>query len=180
MSTAAELVERVRAATEGTPYTVTETPEGFEVGIDIVDARWYTLLYRNGVKRVFTYEVRLDEAKQTMAVTDVARSVRWSAGGDPTRPPSLHAEKSIQRGRVYPFSTEKQFGVDAGTGQAGMPVDYTFSSEEGRRLIRGAAKELGWSEKLGGEAKGAIIFGVAVLAALVVAGIVLGIVALLG
>ena len=143
----------VRAATEGTPYLVEERPYGFDLTINIVDATWWTLLRKSSVKRVFTHQVRLDEDSQRMTVTDVAQSVRWDAGAGLGSPPSLHVEQQVQRGRVYEFSSEKQWGLDAETGQAGKVVDYTFSAKEGRDLVRGVADRDGWSEAMGAEAR---------------------------
>jgi hypothetical protein len=160
MSTSQELVERVRDAAEGSPYTVTETPEGFNLGINIVDAQWYTLIRKSGLKRVFTYEVRLDEAAKSMTIIDVANAVKWSGGTESGGGLSLHAEKKVQRGRVYQFSFGKEYGVDAKTGKIGKVADYSFNSSEGRDLIRDAAKELGWSEEASGVQKGAIAMGI--------------------
>lgn len=168
MSTS-DLVDVVREAAAGTPYVVEEQPYGFALRVNVVDAQWYTLLRRNGVRRVFSHEVRLDEGSRTISVTDVAQTVRWDAGTSPSSPPSLHAERSFQRGRVHQFSAEKRLGVDA-TGKAGMPVDYTFRAGEGRELVRRAARQAGWSERMGGEQKGALVLA----ASLVVIGVLVG------
>lgn len=160
MSTAHELIARVRQDTEGSPYTVTETPDGFNLGINIVDAQWYTLIRKSGLKRVFTYEVRLDDAAQSMTIIDVANTVKWSGGTESGGGLSLHAEKKMQRGRVYQFSFGKEYGVDAKTGKVGKVADYSFNSNEGRNLIRDAAKELDWSEEASGVQKGAIAMGI--------------------
>ena len=117
-----ELIAAVREAAEGSPYVVTEKPYGFDLTIDIVDAQWWTLLRKSGVKRVFTYEVRTKDSAKKMSITDVSNTVRWSGGGGVSSAPSLHAEKSFQRGRVYQYSAQKEVGVDARTGKLGTPV----------------------------------------------------------
>lgn len=177
MSTAAEFVAAVREATKDTPYAVKETPKGFDLTIDVADARWLGLLRAHGLKKVFTHEVRLDEAAQTMKIVDVSNTLSWGAGGST---PRLHVEKSVQRGRVYEKSLRKELGVDLRSGEIGKVVDYSFDSGEGRDVIREVARSQGWSEKMGGEQKGAIIVGIGALVLIVVVFAGLGIKALLG
>jgi hypothetical protein len=141
MSTTAEYISAVRAATADTPYIVKETPKGFDLTIDVADARWLTLLKAHGLKKVFTHEVTLDEAKQQLTIVDVSNSLRWGAGGSS---PRLQAEK------------------------IGKVVDYSFDAGEGRGYIRDVAKAQGWSEKMGGEQKGAMIFAGVVLVLMVI------------
>ena len=169
MSSTQTLIAAVREAAEGTPFVVEERPYGFNVTIDVVDAQWWTLLRKSGVKKVFTYEVRTNDRTKKMSITDVANSLRWSGGGGVSSAPSLHAEKSFQRGRVYQYNFQKEIGVDARTGQLGTPVSYSFSSNTGRNIIRDAAERTGWSEKMNGEQKGALIFAasIVVVAALI-------------
>lgn len=175
-----QLIAAVREAAEGSPYVVAEKPYGFDLTVDIVDAKWWTLLRKSGVKRVFTYEVRTQDAAKKMTITDVANTVRWSGGGGVSSAPSLRAEKSVQRGRVYQYSFQKEFGVDAKTGRLGTPVDYSFRSGEGRDLIRDAAKRTGWSERMPAEAKGALIFAGAIVAVGAVVGLVFAGMAIFG
>jgi hypothetical protein len=167
-----QLIDQVRSDAAGGPYVVAERPYGFDLTIDIADARWYTLIRKNRLKRVFTHEVRVDEADHTIAITDVENRVRWGAGSTTNGGLSLHAERSMQRGRIYSRSFHKEFGVDAHTGEAGAVVDYTFSSGEGRELVREAAERAGWREKMGREQRGALVFGLLTIAVLVVAGLV--------
>ena len=122
----------------------------------------------------------LEEGTKRLSITDVSQTVRWNAGGGVSGPPSLHVEKSFQRGRVYQYSAQKELGVDAETGQLGMPVAYTFRSGEGRVLVREAAKRAGWSEKMGGEQLGAVIVAGSVVVIGVLVGLFFLIRALLG
>jgi hypothetical protein len=59
MSTGREFFEDVKAAAEGTPYTVTETEDGFDVALDIVDAQWFGLFNKAGLKRLYIRHVHL-------------------------------------------------------------------------------------------------------------------------
>ena len=178
MTTSPELIDRVHAAAEGTPYAVQERPYGFDLTIDIVDAKWWTLLRKNAVKRVFTHEVRLDEGRRRMVITDVANEVRWDAGVGPSARPSLHAEKSVQKGRVLEFSREKQWGADPASGEIGAVVDYTFRAGEGRALIREAAQPLGWSEGMGREQRIGLAAALFALGLVVVIAVIAGVILL--
>ena len=71
MGTSAELITAVRAAAAGTPYAVRETPKGFDLTIDVADAQWLAVFKAHGLKKVFTHKVALDEARQSMTITDV-------------------------------------------------------------------------------------------------------------
>ena len=180
MSTRQSLLDQLHAATAGTPYVVEETPAGFDMQIDIVDAQWFNLMRLNGLQRVFTYEVSLDEEQQKYAITDVAHSVSWDAGAGPGGPPTLHREQTTERGRVYSKSFHIETGVDARTGEVGTPVNYRFDSSEGRGIIRGVLKENGWTEQMGTEQKIGLAVAGLTVAALLVVGIVVLVMALLG
>jgi hypothetical protein len=177
MSTSAEFLAAVRRAVADTPYAVKETPRGFDLTIDVADARWLAILKAHGLKKVFTYKVTLDEPKQQLVVVDVSNTLSWGAGG---ASPRLTTEKSVQSGRVYEKSMRKEWGVDLKDGHVGKVVDYSFDSSEGRDLIRGVATEQGWSERMGGQQKGAIIVGVGTLVLTALAFAAWGIVSLLG
>ena len=164
MSATQELIASVREATEGTPYVVEERPNGFNLTVNVVDAQWYTLIRKNGLKRVFTHEVRTYDTSRTLSITDVENSVRWNAGAGVTSPPSLHAERSSKRGRVHQLSSQKQYGFDAQTRELTKVVDYRFNANEGRNIIRQAATRAGWKERMGAEERGAVIFAGAIVA----------------
>ena len=166
------LIDQVRSDAAGGPYVVVERPYGFDLTIDVADARWSTLIRQHGLKRVFTHEVRLDEAERALSVTDVSNQVRWDAGSTQGGGLTLHAEKSVQRGRTYSWSFQKEFGVDADTGEAGRVVDYTFAAGEGRELIRDAAESQGWRERMGRDQRIGLAFAGIAVAGLLVAGLI--------
>src|SRR6478736_5063147 len=152
-TTRAELVAAVREAAAGTPYVVVETARGFDLTIDVADARWLAVLRAHGLKKVFTHEVTLDEARRRMVIVDVSNTLSWSAGA----PRLVRVEKEVFRGRIYQKSWRKDFGVDLDTGRVGEVVGYSFDAGVGRDMIRTAAKARGWSERMGGVEKGAIV-----------------------
>lgn len=70
------LVE-VRSLAQGTPYVVKATDDGFDVRVDVADAQWYALVYKEGLRKIFTHHVALDEAKGSYTVTDDAYDLEW-------------------------------------------------------------------------------------------------------
>lgn len=178
-STKQEFIERARAAAEGTPYAVVERPYGFDLTIDVADARWLTLTRAHGLERVLTHEVHVKGGGR-FGITDVEHVVRYGAGGDPDGGVSLGASKSVKRGRIWSYSKRIEIGVDADTGHLGKVVDYEFRAGEGRDLIRGVADELGWKEGMNAEQKGGLIVGIGAIVLTIGVFAAIGINALLG
>lgn len=165
----------VAARADGTPYRMVPTPEGFDLRIDVVDARWYGLIGAAGLKKVVEHEVVLDEATRTMTLTDDHREVRWDGGVDASGAPMprLVASAQVERtlGRTYEFELNRTWGIDQ-QGDPGRVVDFTFTSAEGQGMIRAAGAELGWTEKAGTAQRiGLVVGGAALALALVVGGV---------
>ncbi|MGG5260643.1 hypothetical protein [Phycicoccus avicenniae] len=177
-SSTEELVRRVREAAEGTPYVVVERPYGFDVTIDLADARWLTLTRARGLRKVVTHEVHV-KGSGRYGITDIERTVEYGAGSDGAGGASLGAARSIRRGRLLGGSRRVEIGLDADTGKVGKVVDYTFRAGEGRELVRGAADELGWREEMNAEQRGGLVVGIAALVLTVGVFAALGIAALL-
>jgi len=162
---AREFSRRVQAVTEGTPYVVHETDQGFDVTLDIVDAQWFGIFDKAGLQKVYIHHVAMPEAG-VYTVTDESRTVEWVAGT-----PRTTASAERVYGRVKEFGVQKVWAFDA-QGDFGVQADYRFNSEEGRDLLRGVADQLGLEEKRGGVEKIGLVFGiiggVGALAAIVV------------
>lgn len=182
MTASQELVAAVRARTEDTPYTVTETSDGFTVQIDFANASWYALLYKEHLSQTWVYHAKLDDAARTIAVTDEVKSVEWRAGaqsrdGVPT--PFVQASVSGAKGRFEVRSTRKVFAVSE-QGRYEKVLDHDFSSGAGRALILEPARELGWTEVRGTAEKIGLYVAVATVALLLVGGVAVGLLFLLG
>jgi hypothetical protein len=135
MSDRERFLEAVRQATADTPYTVTPTESGFDVGLDIVDTKWFGLINKSGLSMAYIHHVKVGEGRYS--ITDDARSLEWVAGV-----PRLAATGSRQLGRVKEFGFRKTWAFDE-QGRLGKVVDYRFDSEEGRSLVTEAGKQLG-------------------------------------
>ena len=161
MSDAETLFKAVRAKANGTPYVVTRTEQGFDVRLDLADARWFDLMHERGLRTAFTHHVALDEAARTLTITDDGQAVEWRAGADVAGGgprPVLAGRAQRVLGRSYEVGFRKEYGVRA-DGHFGEVVTYAFSSNEGHRLVRGPARELGWRERMPASARVGLVFG---------------------
>jgi len=162
VSTREQLVQRVRELADGTPYVVEDTAAGFDVRVDVADATWYSLMNKEGLTKVFTHHVAVDEERQSLSVTDDSYTVTWKAGvglGDGTPVPQVSGSAERVMGRVYEFGGEKIFAWDE-KGQYGEVVSYRLNSREGHALIRTAADQSGYAEKAGGAQKTGLVFAI--------------------
>lgn len=144
-----ELLTRVQAAAANSPYVVTPTASGFDVVLSIVDAQWWSVFERHGLSKSFTHHVKLDPARRAYSITDEQFDIEWSAGAGGGLVPRLKAQAEWQQGRI---ATASVGAVAAPTGSTAGGAEYDFSSETGRKLIVGPAKELDWkSSKYGAD-----------------------------
>ena len=132
---AATLESRVRQALAGRSYTVTSVPGGFDVVLDLADAQWWGLFNRAGLRKSISHEVRVDGTRYV--VTDLEREVEWVAGA-----PRLAASGTWRRGRIRSAGFNKTYAFDDDL-RAAKVVDYSYSSEEARRVVVAEAEALG-------------------------------------
>jgi hypothetical protein len=141
VTVASDFRARVEQAVEGTPYVVRTTDAGFDLTIDVVDAQWWGLLNRAGLRSVCTQHVTFPRAG-TFTVVDDIRTVEWSAG----RP--TYGSVSGFRGRVVGVKREKIWALDD-HGRFGVVADYTFRPQEGRDLLEAVGRQLGLRQRRG-------------------------------
>lgn len=153
MSERDRFMEAVRVRTQETPYVVTATEDGFDLALDIVDEHWFGLLSVSGLSMAFTHHVAVP-GDGTYAITDDARRVEWDAGV-----PTLSASVERTRGHVKEVGFEKVWAF-RGDGSYGKVVDVRFDSEEGRGVVRSAAKEVGLKQQRGGAERIGLAFAV--------------------
>lgn len=160
MVTVDEFYELVRATAQGTPYVVTRTDEGFEVGLDLVDAKWFAVMYAEGLRKAYKQLVTVDERVGTFTMLDAAKQIEWRAGvsGDDHRP-RLSGSYEFFQGRVMQKERQHTWAWNA-RGEYGTVADFSYNSAEAHSLIRHAAAELGLREKMPLAAKIGLAFGI--------------------
>ena len=107
----------------------------------IVDAQWYEIFAKAGIKRVFTVLMKFDEAKGEVRAVDREWEVEWRAGE-----PILSLRGSAFRGRKWEksFETVYAFRED---GSFGKIYDYRFDTSEIKEPLIAAAHKAGWGWK---------------------------------
>ena len=167
MSASWELAERVRERAEGTPYLVEETAEGFLVRLDVANARWYAPMVRQAMRLLVTHHVAVDANARTFTIRDELRRVPRTKGvgheggglkGDGDVP-VLSASAQLLKGKYYGFERRRVYVHDE-DGEFDKVVDYRFDSREGHRLIQNAARDAGWTERMPGIVKGALVMAI--------------------
>lgn len=150
---AKSLVSAIQEAAHGTPYTITATEHGFTLSLNIVDEKWYTLLYKNGIKKIFMIDVKLKEFGLRAATTDMLYELDWKAGvGVTDLKPSIGGKINVQKGEIISFQKRKEFGVSE-NGKVGKTVDFTFSSSEAKSWLDAQLAKGGWNRAIGLETK---------------------------
>jgi hypothetical protein len=120
---------------------------GEEEGVDliaewrIVDAKWYEIFAKAGIKRVFKVLMKLDEKKSEVRAADQEWEVEWRAGT-----PTLSLRGQAFRGRKWEksFETVYAFRED---GSFGKIYDYRFDTSEIKDPLIAAAHKAGWGWK---------------------------------
>ncbi|SEQ60343.1 hypothetical protein [Microlunatus flavus] len=178
MSATQELAEAVRARAQGTPYVVEPTPSGFDVRLALEDPQWFGTFREWRLVQASVHHVRTEEARRTVGVEDELRTLTWQAGVDGRERPTLGAAVGVQRGRVVSKSVQRTYSL--GGGGLRKESERSFDSGVGRRLVEDSAKALGWKQERSLNEKIGLYVGLGTIALLVLAGIVVGIVALAG
>ena len=163
------LFRSVQQATQGTPYVVTETDEGFDVTLDVVDAEWFGLFNKAGLGKVYIHHVSFP-GDGAYTIADDSRTVEWVAGV-----PTLKASAEREYGRVIELGAQKVWAFDS-QGHFGVQADYRFNSEEGRDLITGLAEAQGLKKRRG-KAEGAGLYVGIIAAVLAVIVLVVNLIA---
>ena len=161
------LQHEVVRSVAGTPYVVTPTGKGFDLTIDLADARWYGLLSASGMRTWVRVAVTFPRPG-SYSLTEHHRSITWRAG--------VPAELSLRgfSGRTHSSRRQKVWGL-AEEGRVRQVVDLRFSSQEMCDLVDEPAQRLGLRHRHGWQVRGAFVaagFGLALALGVGVAAIV--------
>lgn len=152
MDASQELIAKVELHAKGTPYIVERKDYGFDIRVDVSDARCYGLLHKEGIEKVFMHHVDLNADEKSLTIVDDAYHLEWQLDPDvkePDRAPTLKHASDRTVGHVIELGARKEFAWDE-RGKPGEVLAFNFSSSEGRNLVHAAAKELGWHEETQG------------------------------
>lgn len=127
---------------EKRPYQITKAEDTDLIAEwKIVDASWYEIFAKAGLKEVYRMRMLLDDSKKEVRCLEETGSVEWSAGI-----PRISFGASFFRGRVL-FS--KQFGVGYAFKEEdlkfGKVYEYRFDASEIKKPIVETVTENGWT-----------------------------------
>jgi hypothetical protein len=104
----------------------------------IVDAKWYEIFAKAGLKRVFKILMKLDEQAKEVRAVDQEWSVEWRAGVPTT---SLAAKAFRGQTKEFSFGTAFAFTEQ---GPYGEVYRYRFATEEIKTPLQEAVTKAGW------------------------------------
>jgi hypothetical protein len=142
---AQQVLERLKALHRPTaPWDIVD---GHSEGVDliaewkIVDARWYEIFAKAGLKKAFRIFLKLDESAKQVKAQDREYEVSWSAGV-----PSLSFSASGFKGQ----SKSVEFGASYGFTEdlsIGQQYKYFFKTDEIKTPVQEAVTACGWVYK---------------------------------
>lgn len=178
MSATRDLLAAVEARAAGTAYVVRPTPDGFDVQLQLDDPQWFGQLRAWRLTQASIHHVQVLEASRRIRITDELRTLTWRAGTDGRERPTLGAAVEVARGRIAHRSVQRTYSI--GRGGLTKESERTFDSSAGRDLVTDTATSLGWRLERGTSEKIGLYVGVTTIVLLILAGIVVGVVALAG
>lgn len=123
------------------PFIIRDgTPEGVDLVAEwrIVDAKWYEIFAKAGIKRVFKVLMKFDAARGEVRAVDQSWEVEWRAGV-----PEITATAEGFRGQTWEksFETVYAFREDLSFGEV---YSYRFDTDEIKKPLVAAAQAAGW------------------------------------
>jgi hypothetical protein len=124
------------------PYRIMD---GAADGVDlvaewkVVDAQWYSIFEKAGLKKTFRILMKLDPEKHEVRAQDREMEVSWSAGV-----PRLSLAVSGFKGQTQEmsFGTAYAFTEELGAGQV---YKYRFDTREIKKPLQDAVTSSGWT-----------------------------------
>ena len=108
-----------------------------------VDAKWWQILAKAGLEKVYECHVKLDEESQIATMIDVSKSISWRAGPDQVRVGFVGfrgVEFSYERGAAW--GIQETFGL-------GEIYNYKFSNAEIKNPVMNTILRHGWDVRMG-------------------------------
>lgn len=127
--------------TPETPFTVQVQGNQVVGTWNIVDAKWYQIFAKAGMKETYQLIVDLDLAKYEAKYTDKKYSITWEAGL-----PRVGAEISAFQGKTFSKSSGVAYGIKDNM-QLGEIYNFSFDTRNIKRPIFAVLDQCGWKLK---------------------------------
>jgi len=108
-----------------------------------IDARWWELLAKAGMTRIYELHIRFREDRREVMLIDVNKSVSWGAG-----PTGVRVSGGFFRGISFEYELGRQWGIRENL-TPGKVYDYRFTPGEIRTPVMNTIIRSGWGVRLG-------------------------------
>lgn len=105
----------------------------------IVDARWYEIFAKVGLRKTFRIFLKLYPDKHQVRALDKEYEVAWRAGV-----PTLSLSASLQRGQVQSWQFGRAYAFTESL-EFGEVYKYRFSTKELKKPLQDAVTSRGWT-----------------------------------
>lgn len=130
-------------ATQDVPVTIEKRGDKLVATWRYADARWWNVLSRSGMTKLYELHIRLNDARKTATLIDVHKSVSWRAG-----PEQVQLRAGFSRGVDLRYERVIGYGWDDAF-QFGRVVDYRFKNNDIKNPVLNLLVESGWRVKFG-------------------------------
>lgn len=121
------------------PVTATEKNGRIILTWKYLDAKWWELIAKAGLKKTYTLTIKLNPKKKEAILIDTTRNVDWRIG-----PEDTHISWLGLRGIIFAHEVGKAWGIKENF-EIGNIYDYTFSPSELKRPVMNTIIHSGWS-----------------------------------
>jgi hypothetical protein len=108
-----------------------------------VDARWWEILAKAGLRRIYELHVKLDEERRLATLIDVHKSVKWRAG-----PTQVHVGGGFGRGVILAYEIGEGWGIQENW-QPGQVYEFKFEPAEIKNPVMNTLLRNGWDVRFG-------------------------------
>ena len=125
------------------PVMVQERGRKLVITWRYVDARWWEVLAKAGLTKVYELHVKFNERRGEVVLIDVLKSVAWRAG-----PSQVRVSGGFFRGVQFGFEIGKQWGITESL-KLGQIYEFKFSPQEIKDPIMNTILQKGWDIRFG-------------------------------
>lgn len=125
------------------PITVREDGKRIIVSWKYLDAKWWEVLQKKGVRESYELVIKLDAKRHRATLIDITRSLTWGIG-----PSTVRFGSSFFRGIRLEYKRGKAWGIRENF-SIGKIYDFTFRSEDIHDPVMNTILRSGWNVRFG-------------------------------
>jgi len=125
------------------PVMVREKGDNLVITWKYVDAKWWEILAKAGLKKIYELHVKFNNEKKEVTLIDVKKSISWKAG-----PTHVRVSGGFFRGVIFDYEIGKRWGINENFG-VGKIYDYRFTPQEIKNPVMNTILRNGWAVRFG-------------------------------